>query len=635
MDDALEPAHDVLWGQSQLGSPTSQCYPAAAAATRLSAAQATNTPMSAEFDGEWVVERLPPRRAVDAGTSSSENLLPPRPVTAVSIAPAAAPPAAHHSPRQLYDGVGHDGPLTPSFAAEFSSTTSDNPVYAARQLDAAVARLHLAAAPPPSAKLIKPVRASLARPSSKRTAALEAARGRVDRQRKTLVYALMAPDSPRAAQLLRPATALPRLTSSGYVATTLAPAPAPLTRRPDLGTFASMDPDSALAAAARPATSNAAVRPAVRARPPTSPRVLLAGGGTSPAVSPRAAPRTARPRLPVAAPPPPNTRFARASPRARPAAAAADHLHGLAAATDTAESSHDERRRSASSDDGFVARVTAAFVRFDANRSGRLDRKELPRALDSLGYPSSSAHTREALARYDADANRVLDVQEFLALARDLHERYAPPSVPALDPAAVGGGERSSLGRNASPGGTIQRAGLAVAGHSDRARLVATQATRALSPTKKGAAAGEDSPEAQRAATRVQAIHRGKSARRMVEGEFQLSRMATARRASTGMPLKGKRWATQGGLKGTKGLLKRAANVVQAKETSKDPSKKPGGKRVDMASVALLALETRRTVAALRGLRYFQELGDTQMSMMACGGKPKKLPRCTPHSPHT
>ena len=177
-------------------------------------------------DGDWVVERLPPRRAADAGNSSSENLLPPRPVTAVSIAPAAAPPAAHHSPRQLYDGVGHDGPLTPSFAAEFSSTTSDNPVYAARQLDAAVARLHLAAAPPPSAKLIKPVRASLARPSSKRTAALEAARGRVDRQRKTLVYALMAPDSPRAAQLLRPATALPRLTSSGYVATTLAPAPA-------------------------------------------------------------------------------------------------------------------------------------------------------------------------------------------------------------------------------------------------------------------------------------------------------------------------------------------------------------------------------------------------------------------------
>ena len=35
----------------------------------------------------------------------------------------------------------------------------------------------------------------------------------------------------------------------------------------------------------------------------------------------------------------------------------------------------------------------------------------------------------------------------------------------------------------ASPGGTIQRAGLAVAGHSDRERLVATQATRALSPT--------------------------------------------------------------------------------------------------------------------------------------------------------
>ena len=148
MDDLYEPSHDPIFAHSQLGSPTSQCYPAAAAASRLSAAQATITPMSAEFDGEWVVERLPPRRAADAGNSSSENLLPPRPVTAVSIAPAAAPPAAHHSPRQLYDGVGHDGPLTPSFAAEFSSTTSDNPVYAARQLDAAVARLHLAAAPP-------------------------------------------------------------------------------------------------------------------------------------------------------------------------------------------------------------------------------------------------------------------------------------------------------------------------------------------------------------------------------------------------------------------------------------------------------------------------------------------------------
>ena len=88
--------------------------------------------------------------------------------------------------------------------------------------------------------------------------------------------------------------------------------------------------------------------------------------------------------------------------------------------------------------------MTAAFVRFDANRSGRLDRKELPRALDSLGYPSSSAHVREALARYDADANRVLDVQEFLALARDLHERYAARYSSSLREPSRSSGSRST-----------------------------------------------------------------------------------------------------------------------------------------------------------------------------------------------
>ena len=65
--------------------------------------------------------------------------------------------------------------------------------------------------------------------------------------------------------------------------------------------------------------------------------------------------------------------------------------------------------------------VRAAFDRFDANRSGRLDYSELRAALRALaGLELDSQEATAVLQQYDADGNGLLDVDEFGSLVRRL-----------------------------------------------------------------------------------------------------------------------------------------------------------------------------------------------------------------------
>ena len=64
--------------------------------------------------------------------------------------------------------------------------------------------------------------------------------------------------------------------------------------------------------------------------------------------------------------------------------------------------------------------VRAAFVRFDANRSGKLDHRELRAALRELGIDADEREAANVLQRYDANANGRMDLGEFTSLVRQL-----------------------------------------------------------------------------------------------------------------------------------------------------------------------------------------------------------------------
>lgn len=64
--------------------------------------------------------------------------------------------------------------------------------------------------------------------------------------------------------------------------------------------------------------------------------------------------------------------------------------------------------------------VQAAFKRFDANHSGRIDYRELRSALGLLGVGSSSENAQKMLQRFDKNASGLLDVREFNDLLGDL-----------------------------------------------------------------------------------------------------------------------------------------------------------------------------------------------------------------------
>ena len=71
--------------------------------------------------------------------------------------------------------------------------------------------------------------------------------------------------------------------------------------------------------------------------------------------------------------------------------------------------------------------VERAFVKFDTDRSGRIEGKELSRALDAMGVPGDREHVAAAIAAY-GEGNKSLDRAEFAKLARDLIAKQATES---------------------------------------------------------------------------------------------------------------------------------------------------------------------------------------------------------------
>ena len=84
------------------------------------------------------------------------------------------------------------------------------------------------------------------------------------------------------------------------------------------------------------------------------------------------------------------------------------------------------------------ATIQAVFERFDANRSGRLDYRELRNCLHALGIDANRREAAEVLARYDADLSGLMEIDEFVRLAHSLG--YTGGGAPALPPAPGAGG---------------------------------------------------------------------------------------------------------------------------------------------------------------------------------------------------
>ena len=66
------------------------------------------------------------------------------------------------------------------------------------------------------------------------------------------------------------------------------------------------------------------------------------------------------------------------------------------------------------------ADVRAAFERFDANKSGKLDYTELQEALRVMGFDPSVSYAEEQLRKYDRDGTGLLELDEFATLCREL-----------------------------------------------------------------------------------------------------------------------------------------------------------------------------------------------------------------------
>ena len=83
--------------------------------------------------------------------------------------------------------------------------------------------------------------------------------------------------------------------------------------------------------------------------------------------------------------------------------------------------------------------VSAAFIKFDANKSGHLGVSELHAALGHLGLDvQSSAETRQIMNKYDTDGDRKMSLDEFAKLVKELKAFFASqpaaaPPAPAVD----------------------------------------------------------------------------------------------------------------------------------------------------------------------------------------------------------
>lgn len=72
---------------------------------------------------------------------------------------------------------------------------------------------------------------------------------------------------------------------------------------------------------------------------------------------------------------------------------------------------------------GFAHAVRETFARFDRNRSGRLDYRELRVALRALGIDVTTGEAADALAAYDVDGSGLMEMQEFETLVQQLGYR--------------------------------------------------------------------------------------------------------------------------------------------------------------------------------------------------------------------
>ena len=105
--------------------------------------------------------------------------------------------------------------------------------------------------------------------------------------------------------------------------------------------------------------------------------------------------------------------------RSRAAAAARLALATARAAEEAAASSGLFEHKLAVVDAGRDP-VRAAFERFDQNRSGRLDYRELREALRTLGIDATTADAARTLSAYDADGSGLMELDEFRRLVKQL-----------------------------------------------------------------------------------------------------------------------------------------------------------------------------------------------------------------------
>ena len=60
------------------------------------------------------------------------------------------------------------------------------------------------------------------------------------------------------------------------------------------------------------------------------------------------------------------------------------------------------------------------FERFDANRSGKLDYRELRNALQAMGLDVSEQKAAQLLQDYDRDGNGLMEINEFVQMVGSL-----------------------------------------------------------------------------------------------------------------------------------------------------------------------------------------------------------------------
>ena len=65
-------------------------------------------------------------------------------------------------------------------------------------------------------------------------------------------------------------------------------------------------------------------------------------------------------------------------------------------------------------------RIEAAFNTCDKNKSGTIEGKEIKKVLESIGINGDKKHVKEALAKFDDDGSKSLDLAEFTAMVDEL-----------------------------------------------------------------------------------------------------------------------------------------------------------------------------------------------------------------------